>query len=344
MDSLPNIPFLDYLDSDPRCTFVLVKDRAEDQNELKPIYHNHALLSNKSILQGIHGRPVDGDSVISWTFIYRNFRNFATGANPSAWKHGNYLFKGHIWTRFIVGENWIVISATKYDNEDVLSPDAYDESYRDLPKSKRVRSSEDVLVDKKRSAPDSIPGPVLADDPVLRELAAPVDEAAQPHTFSWPDALPEQLSGYRKVIRDFDWASTPLGPVHNWSTELRVIANLVVNDPEPALVYWGNEQVMIYSEFYPPLLHKKYPECLGTNALISLPDFKEYLGGLLENIRTTGKHIEVPYVPIFYPNEDGHVEEQYFYCKLYPIVNNTGVIGVYQRNEFITKEHLAKRR
>src|SRR5262245_12831882 len=36
-----------------------------------------------------------------------------------------------------------------------------------------------------------------------------------------------------ELLRAFDWASSPLGPVESWSTSLRAVAGVVLRNPYP---------------------------------------------------------------------------------------------------------------
>src|SRR5579863_5628170 len=46
------------------------------------------------------------------------------------------------------------------------------------------------------------------------------------------------------LVRAFDWASTPLGPIENWSRELVAIVNLTLCSHNPARILWGPELVL----------------------------------------------------------------------------------------------------
>lgn len=36
-----------------------------------------------------------------------------------------------------------------------------------------------------------------------------------------------------------DWAATPLGPVHEWTTALRTVVSVCLSSPFPMLIMWG---------------------------------------------------------------------------------------------------------
>jgi hypothetical protein len=75
------------------------------------------------------------------------------------------------------------------------------------------------------------------------------------------------LSPHIQLLRDIDWSSTPLGPMESWSPELRQVANLVINNPHPANIFWGNDMTMLYNEPYAiAFAGNKHPSMLGTGA------------------------------------------------------------------------------
>jgi len=72
------------------------------------------------------------------------------------------------------------------------------------------------------------------------------------------DPPPPNLTPFqRQYVRDFDWASSPLGPVQYWPLQLRQMVNIVQRDKSGAVVYWdvpGKDGVpnvvIVYNEAY----------------------------------------------------------------------------------------------
>lgn len=63
-------------------------------------------------------------------------------------------------------------------------------------------------------------------------------------------------SEFVKFFRDFDWASTKLGPMKSWSFQLQQCCQFLLADPRPAALHWGSERVMLYNEGYTSILGK----------------------------------------------------------------------------------------
>jgi len=71
-------------------------------------------------------------------------------------------------------------------------------------------------------------------------------------------ALPKHI----QFARSIDWASTALGPIENWTFDLRAMCNLIMGSPHPAAMYWGDEYIAIYNEAYIMLAGQKHPHLM----------------------------------------------------------------------------------
>lgn len=67
-----------------------------------------------------------------------------------------------------------------------------------------------------------------------------------------------------RLIREFDWAGTSLGPISQWPTHLRIKANSIVNSPIPQVLMWGVDHVMLYNDGYVEIAGGYHPRALGS--------------------------------------------------------------------------------
>jgi two-component sensor histidine kinase len=65
-----------------------------------------------------------------------------------------------------------------------------------------------------------------------------------------------------RLVREFDWAATPLGPQAAWPAELKTAVNFILQSRFPKAVVWGPGLVTIYNDAFRPILGDK-PEALG---------------------------------------------------------------------------------
>jgi two-component sensor histidine kinase len=65
-----------------------------------------------------------------------------------------------------------------------------------------------------------------------------------------------------RMVREFDWAPTPLGPAAQWPVELRTAAGLMLDSGFPKALIWGPAMTTLYNDAFRPILGNK-PEALG---------------------------------------------------------------------------------
>ena len=65
-----------------------------------------------------------------------------------------------------------------------------------------------------------------------------------PQVLSWPAGNGDAPF----LIRSFDWATNPLGPLEDWPQALRMMVDLVLASPVAAMVQWGPDRVQICND------------------------------------------------------------------------------------------------
>lgn len=65
-----------------------------------------------------------------------------------------------------------------------------------------------------------------------------------------------------QLVREFDWAKTPVGPVAAWPPELKTMVGFILGSRFPAAIVWGKALTTIYNDAFLPILGDK-PEALG---------------------------------------------------------------------------------
>ena len=66
-----------------------------------------------------------------------------------------------------------------------------------------------------------------------------------------------------RAIGDFDWQSTPLGPVSGWSVALLTAVRMMLGQRHAACMFWGPELIMLYNDAYVHVLGGKEEHALG---------------------------------------------------------------------------------
>ncbi|HEY6078756.1 MAG TPA: hypothetical protein VIW29_08130, partial [Polyangiaceae bacterium] len=44
-----------------------------------------------------------------------------------------------------------------------------------------------------------------------------------------------------ELVRSFDWAGTPLGPIEAWPISLRTVVSTLLSSRQPMFLWWGPE-------------------------------------------------------------------------------------------------------
>ncbi|MFZ3583123.1 hypothetical protein ACOI1H_13265 [Loktanella sp. DJP18] len=65
------------------------------------------------------------------------------------------------------------------------------------------------------------------------------------------------------AIRDFNWSSTELGAIEDWSDALRSLIALMHGSAQPMFMTWGCDKAWLYNQYCVPTLGHKHPAALG---------------------------------------------------------------------------------
>ena len=159
------------------------------------------------------------------------------------------------------------------------------------------------------------------------------------------DSLFEALDGpLREAYQAVDWATTPLGPVSDWSETLVNAANLTLSSRFPITLLWGPEAVLVYNEAYVPLIGDKHPAALGWPAREVFPEAWEIIRPMVRTVLAGrgATWFEDRYVPL---RRRGFLEECYFTFSYSPVRGRDGAVeGVMAVAAETTEEVLSRRR
>ncbi len=88
--------------------------------------------------------------------------------------------------------------------------------------------------------------------------------------------------------RNFDWASTPLGPVEEWPAALRTVIRAAFDAPFPINVWCGPDLILIYNDAYRSVLGAKHPSGFGRPGAKVWEEIWPEIGPLFQRIREGG--------------------------------------------------------
>ena len=85
-----------------------------------------------------------------------------------------------------------------------------------------------------------------------------------------------------RLIADFDWAKTPIGPIKSWPAVIKSTLALILRSPIPIVTLWGETGVMIYNDGYARFAGARHPEILGKDVLDAWPEAADWNRQVME--------------------------------------------------------------
>ncbi len=148
------------------------------------------------------------------------------------------------------------------------------------------------------------------------------------------------------LIRNKNWAETPLGAISDWPHNLRIALSIMLNTRFPMFLFWGPELICLYNDAYRPSLGKngKHPDILGMPAQEAWVEIWPIISPLIDQVLSGGGATwhEDQLVPIY---RNGHIEDVYWTFSYSPALDEVGKpIGVIVTCTDTTKKVLALKR
>jgi signal transduction histidine kinase len=129
--------------------------------------------------------------------------------------------------------------------------------------------------------------------------------------------------------REYDWSSTPLGPVASWSASLRTTVSILLESRNPMFLWWGTELVQLYNDAYAPSLGvgERRVRALGAKGREFWTDIWSTIGPQIEQVMTTGESTwhEDQYLPI---ERNGRMEDVWWTYSYSAVRENGAIAGV----------------
>ncbi len=144
------------------------------------------------------------------------------------------------------------------------------------------------------------------------------------------------------LILSRDWASTPLGSLEGWSSELLALVNAVLASPVPMFLYWGAERVVLYNDAAVPLVSTKHPNALSKPAREVWKEAWHIIGPEVEQAMADGTitNHEGVLVPL---ERDGVMQDLYWNYSYSAAYENGRIGGVLVICREVTATVLANR-
>ncbi|GAB7350496.1 hypothetical protein MBLNU459_g1092t1 [Dothideomycetes sp. NU459] len=161
---------------------------------------------------------------------------------------------------------------------------------------------------------------------------------------NWDCALSD-VSEHARFIRSVDWASTAIGPPQQWPQPLHQMVDLILSDPTPAAIMWGDSLTMVYNEGFTEFAGSKHPRLMGGTPMVEYAEVWEAMfAGIIKRGRETGEATRHKDVCLFLLRH-GYLEEVFVTYTFVPILSaDKSVIGFYHTAVETTDQALTQRR
>ncbi|MEV7097826.1 SpoIIE family protein phosphatase [Amycolatopsis sp. NPDC051045] len=125
-------------------------------------------------------------------------------------------------------------------------------------------------------------------------------------------------------MRDFDWASSPLGEPRDWPSSLTTAVRICLTSRFPMIVWWGPDLRFLYNDAYLPLLGSKHPALDKPGAEV-WGEIWHIIGPMLDSVMATGEATwsEDLLLPM---NRHGYWEETYWTYSYSPVHDDEGAV------------------
>lgn len=138
---------------------------------------------------------------------------------------------------------------------------------------------------------------------------------------AWPPGTNKMAA----LIRQRDWAKTPLGRIELWDAPLRIAVSSVLDSSVPTIILWGPALIQIYNDAYTLFLGPRHPAAMGQGTEVCWPEVWAYNEPIFRRVMDSGE-------PTFLEDQkyvlesSGAPETHYFTIIFKPARDASGVI------------------
>jgi signal transduction histidine kinase len=127
-----------------------------------------------------------------------------------------------------------------------------------------------------------------------------------------------------RLVQEFDWTKTPLGPIKAWPPSLRTVTRVLLTSRFPMWMSWGPELTFLYNDAYARMtLGKKHPWALGRPSHEVWEEIWDDIGPRIQNVLQKGEATWDEALLLFL-ERSGYREETYHTFSYSPLFGDDG--------------------
>ena len=128
------------------------------------------------------------------------------------------------------------------------------------------------------------------------------------------------------ILRSYNWAASPLGPVAGWPRSLVLSIRIMLNSRQPIWIGWGEDLIFFYNDPYKSIIGGRHPVAFGLPAREVWPDIWQEIGPMLDTAMSgdVGTYVESK---LLIMERNGYPEETYYTWSYTPIPDDDGSTG-----------------
>jgi CheY-like chemotaxis protein len=127
-----------------------------------------------------------------------------------------------------------------------------------------------------------------------------------------------------RLVHEFDWRKTPLGPIEGWQQSLKTIVRVLLTSRFAMWMSWGPELTFLYNDAYARMsLGKKHPWALGQRSQDVWEEIWDEIGPRIHKVLQSGESTWDEALMLFL-ERSGYREETYHTFSYSPLFADDG--------------------
>ncbi|KIK65560.1 hypothetical protein GYMLUDRAFT_240082 [Collybiopsis luxurians FD-317 M1] len=99
-----------------------------------------------------------------------------------------------------------------------------------------------------------------------------------------------RTSPVAQLLLEFDWSSTPLGPIQKWPQSLKTVVSLMLANPSQSCIFWGSERILLYNQAWASTSGSKHPQFMGKPGRVAFREIWDSFSIHCDDVYR-GKHV-----------------------------------------------------